>query len=253
MTKPRIAIPIPTSSDPAYNQRTWSQYASAVERSGGEAISVPLEDEVAAAELAKSCQGVLLPGSAADVNPARFGESRGPQTAEPDPKREAVDLLLLETAAQQRKPVLTICFGTQMLNVWRGGSLIQHLPDVAVRHPNRGAIEAHAAEVAADSLLASAAGLGRSAQGSEATIHVNSSHHQAINRAGDRLRIVARSPEDGVIEAVEGSVEEQFLLGVQWHPERTYQESRESKAIFDRFVAEAQDWGSKSSRLEPKR
>jgi putative glutamine amidotransferase len=253
MTRPRIAIPIPTSFEGAYNQRTWPQYATAVERSGGSAVSVALDDQAAAAEVAKSCQALLLPGSAADVDPARFGESRGPETADPDPKREAIDLLLLEAAGQEGKPVLTICFGTQMLNVWRGGSLIQHLPGVPVLHPNRGAVEAHAAEIAADSLLAGAVGLRLDSQSSEIRIKVNSSHHQAIKTVGDRLRIVARSPEDGSIEAVERSAGEQFLLGVQWHPERTYEESRESKAIFDRFVAEAQDWGSRPGARGSKR
>jgi putative glutamine amidotransferase len=253
MTKPRIAIPIPTSFEAAYNERTWPQYATAVECSGGEAVSVALDDPAAAAEVAKSCQGLLLPGSAADVDPARFGEARAPETAEPDPKREAIDLLLLEAAGQEGKPVLTICFGTQMLNVWRGGSLIQHLPEAPIRHPSRGAIEAHPAEIAADSLLASAAGLRSDAQSPEIRIKVNSSHHQAIKTVGDRLRIVARSPDDGIIEAVERKAGEQFLLGVQWHPERTYNESPESRAIFDRFVAEAEDWGSRSGARESKR
>jgi putative glutamine amidotransferase len=136
-----------------------------------------------------------------------------------------------------------------MLNVWRGGSLVQHLPESPVNHRQRGVVAAHDAEVAPDSLLASAAGL----NGSEPTqvfhveqsatgtrrIAVNSSHHQSIARPGKGLRVVARSPEDGVVEAVEDPSGQQFLLGVQWHPERTYDESQESRAIFGRFIAEA--------------
>lgn len=254
MTRPRIAIPVPTSFDPEYNERSWPQYAKAVERSGGEPVPVPLDDPAAAAQLAKSCDGVLLPGSGADVEPAKFGQDRDPNSADADPKREQVDTLLLETAEQQSKPVLAICFGTQMLNVWRGGTLIQHLPEAPVSHRQRGVANAHSAEVAPDSLLASAAGLNGSAaeepgrlfhvehsgtRTGHSRIAVNSSHHQAIAYAGDGLRVVAQSSEDGVIEAVEDASGKQFLLGVQWHPERTYDESAESKAIFDRFISEA--------------
>lgn len=259
MSRPRIAIPIPTSFDPAYNERSWPQYAKAVERSGGEPVAVPLEDSERAAELAQSCDAVLLPGSGADVDPARFGEPRDPNCANPDPQREQIDTMLLETAERNAKPVLAICFGTQMLNVWRGGSLVQHLPESPTNHRQRGIAEAHRAEIVPGSLLASAAGLfvGPAAAGaatgstpkeprrvfhvehSGISIPVNSSHHQAIRSPGKGLRIVARSSADAVIEAVEDTGERQFLLGVQWHPERTYEESPASKAIFDRFVAEA--------------
>jgi putative glutamine amidotransferase len=249
MPKPRIAIPIPTSFDPAYNERSWPMYARAVERSGGEPVPVPLEDPAAAAELAKTCDGVLLPGSGADVEPAKFGQDRDPNSADADPKREQIDTLLLETAEQQSKPVLAICFGTQMLNVWRGGTLIQHLPEAPVSHRQKGVVEAHSAEIEPNSLLASAAGLNGAdklfhvehseARTGHSRIAVNSSHHQAIASAGNGLRVVAQSSDDGVIEAVEEASGKQFLLGVQWHPERTYDESRESKAIFDRFISEA--------------
>ena len=255
MSKPRIAIPVPTSFDVEYNERSWPNYAEAVQRSGGEPVPVPLDDLTKAAELAEACDGVLLPGSGADVDPAKFGQERNPNAANPDPAREQVDTLLLETAEQQSKPVLAICFGTQMLNVWRGGSLVQHLTEDPVKHRQKGVVEAHLAEVLPNSLLASAAGLDGSSSGKPVEsgdmfhvehptnghrrIPVNSSHHQAIASAGKDLNVVAQSPEDGVIEAVEDATGKQFLLGVQWHPERTYNESRESKAIFDRFIAEA--------------
>lgn len=246
MSKPRIAIPIPTSFDPAYNQRSWPQYAQAVERSGGEPVAVPLDDAAKAAELARTCDGVLLPGSGADIDPAKFGQDREENSANPDPAREQVDSLLLSTAEQQSKPVLAICFGTQMLNVWRGGSLVQHLPESPVNHRQRGVVEAHQAEVAPESLLARVIAcepaqmfhVEQSANGTR-RIAVNSSHHQSIAEPGNGLRVVARSPEDDVIEAVEDVSGRQFLLGVQWHPERTYDESPESKAIFERFVSEA--------------
>lgn len=264
MSRPRIAIPIPTSFDPAYNERSWPQYAKAVERSGGDPVAVPLDDADRAAELARSCDGVLLPGSGADVDPSRFGQPRDPNAADPDPQREQVDSALLQAAEEQSKPVLAICFGAQMLNVWRGGSLIQHLPESPVSHRQRGVVEAHNAQIEADSLLASAAGLTGSgtANAAEAAeprrvfhvehsgieIPVNSSHHQAIESAGEGLRVVARSSADGVIEAVEDTGSQQFLVGVQWHPERTYDESPASKALFNRFIAEAAESGKAESR-----
>ncbi|MDP9040032.1 MAG: gamma-glutamyl-gamma-aminobutyrate hydrolase family protein, partial [Acidobacteriota bacterium] len=123
--KPRIAIPIPTSFDPEYNDRSWPQYASAVERSGGEPVPIPLDQPPAGtARLIASCAGVLLPGSGADVNPQKYGHPVDPHSAPPDAARENVDELLLQDAHNMGKPILAVCFGTQMLNVWRGGSLI---------------------------------------------------------------------------------------------------------------------------------
>jgi putative glutamine amidotransferase len=249
MTKPRIAIPVPTSFDGEYNRRTWPQYASAVERSGGEAVEVPLNQEPGStATLIYTCQGVLLPGSGADVNPAKYGHAVEPESALPDPARENVDELLLQDAHNMGKPLFTICFGTQMLNVWRGGTLVQDLMPMPVNHrAGKAVIVAHTAAVACDSLLGEIV----AASGEvipeprtsdlETRLPVNSSHHQAIGVTGDGLRVTARSSEDGVVEAVEGTGDG-FVLGVQWHPERTFEESAASRALFARFVAEAAAW-----------
>ena len=256
MNKPRIAIPVPTASDPDYNQRSWPQYAKAVARSGGEPVAIPLDDPPAAtAKLIASCQGVLLPGSGADVNPQKFNQPTDPNAAPPDAARENVDELLLQDAHNLRKPILAICFGTQMLNVWRGGSLIQHLPEQPVNHRQRGVAEAHEADIPPDTLLAHIVGEQPSdpehlpgsvpAPQETITMPINSSHHQAIGTPGDALRVSARSHEDGVIEAVEGTSEGPggpFIVGVQWHPERTFDSSSASRALFARFVAEAAAW-----------
>jgi putative glutamine amidotransferase len=234
-----------------YNRRSFPLYAAAVERSGGEAVEIPLDATPAAtARLIAECQGVVLPGSGADVNPQKYGQEPAPECATADPAREAVDELLLQDAHNMGKPILTICFGTQMLNVWRGGTLVQHLVPMPVNHAaGRAVAVAHVVAVAPESLL------GRLVAGDEAPeregylpLGVNSSHHQAIGIPGDGLRVSARSVEDGVIEAVEGgqaSSEEMgghFCLGVQWHPERSYDESTASRALFDRLVAEAAVW-----------
>ena len=247
MQKPRIAIPVPTSTDFDYNRRSWQQYATAVTRSGGEPVEVPLDQPPAAtAQLIAGCQGVLLPGSGADVNPQKYGQDAIEECNPADAARENVDELLLQDAHNMGKPLLAICFGTQMLNVWRGGSLVQHLTGLPVNHrAGRAVAVAHTAAVLPDSLL------GEVVQVEDAPVRdglirlpVNSSHHQAIDAPGDGLRVSARSPEDGVIEAIEGAPAGigGFVLGVQWHPERTFEESAASRALFDRFVREAAAW-----------
>jgi putative glutamine amidotransferase len=246
--KPRIAIPVPTSNDFAYNQRSWPAYAEAVRRSGGEPVEFPLtllrSEQVA---LAASCQGVLLPGSPADVEPTRYGAEREDSTSPADPAREAVDFLLLEEALAKAKPVLGICFGVQSMNVWRGGTLVQDLTLVPVNHEAGSSVAvAHAALVAPESLLGSIVDAEEApVSGEFLRLPVNTSHHQSLGVPGEGLRVVARCPDDGVIEAVEIDpamfhVEHpQFLLGVQWHPERSYEISATSRALFARLVAEA--------------
>jgi len=254
--KPRIAIPVPTSTDAEYNQRSWPQYAEAIAKAGGEPVEIPLAQPPAAtAKLIAGCQGVLLPGSGADVNPQKYGQTAAPETAPADPARENVDELLLQDAHNLRKPLFTICFGTQMLNVWRGGSLIQHVEAGPVNHRQRGVAEAHPAEIDPDSLLAQV--LATRPPLEPRTLNpepllVNSSHHQAIATAGDGLRVAARSPEDGVIEAVENGpgAPGGFVMGVQWHPERTYDSSAASRSLFARFIAEAAAWSPKPNTAD---
>ena len=245
---PRIAIPVPTSTDPAYNQRSWQAYASAVERSGGEPVQIDLASTPQQIrEIAATCHGFLLPGSPADVEPQLYGAAREPECSAADPLREATDTILLDAAASTTKPVLGICFGIQSLNVWRGGTLIQDLTPIPVNHSAGSSVAiAHSALIAKHTLLAEIlAGTEATDDSADPTflrLPVNTSHHQSVAAPGDGLRIVARSPEDGVVEAVELPYEgenPQFLLGVQWHPERSYDISAASQALFARLIAEA--------------
>jgi len=233
----RIAIPEP-SSDPEYNQRALPQYVAALRAAGAEPVMVPLHDvQDNVARLLAGVQGILLPGSRYDVDPQRYGEARTAECGEDDPARTAADELLLQDAFSLRKPILAICHGVQTLNVWRNGSLIQDLKTEVNHRSGRDVVEAHAVKIAAGSRLER---LLSSASDSEA--HVNSSHHQAIRRPGDNLRVSAVSPRDGVIEAVELDAREHFVVGVQWHPERTYAQSGLSRAIFAAFVQAAGEW-----------
>jgi putative glutamine amidotransferase len=233
--KPRIAIPQPHSQKREYNERTFPQYARAVEAAGGEPVEVPLDstpEEIA--RIASTCQGVLLPGSPADVDPQKFNEKRHDKTSPADPQRDNVDELLLQDAFNMRKPLLGICYGLQSLNVWRTGTLVQHL-DSRVNHEAGKAVPiAHQVKLEPASRLAKII--------AETTLPVNSSHHQAAAVVGDGLRAVATCTDDGVIEAIEGTSPEHFVLGVQWHPERGAEKDPASQRIFQNFVAEAKKY-----------
>jgi putative glutamine amidotransferase len=251
---PRIAIPIPTSHNPDYNQRSWPSYASAVQRAGGDPIAIPLDATPRqTADLINTCVAVLLPGSPADVNPHKYGQDPIPECNSSDSAREAVDELLIQDAHNLYKPILAICFGAQSLNVWRGGTLVQHLAPMPVNHPaGRNIAVAHNAAIAPQSLLASIIPADEApTEEGFLRLPINSSHHQAIAIPGDGLRITARCPQDAVIEAVEGGLKSSddpahpdphFVLAVQWHPERSYDISPASQAIFHRFVDEARAW-----------
>jgi putative glutamine amidotransferase len=248
--KPRVAIPLPISTDLEYNRMNWQAYADSVLGAGAEPIEFTLDLSLRqAAELAATCQAVLLPGSPADVNPETYGQPRDEATAPTDQWREVLDRLLLEQAYATGKPILCVCYGIQLLNVFHGGTLIQDLAVMPVNHSaGRSVAIAHSVNIASASLLASLVdpveapmvdGFRR--------LPVNSSHHQAIGIPGSELRITARCPQDAVVEAVEGpySLEHDlthFVLGVQWHPERSTTSSATSRAIFSRLTHEAAVW-----------
>jgi putative glutamine amidotransferase len=238
---------MPHSIDREYAERAIPQYERAVEQAEGVPVRIPLNqtsDEIMKLEVLKtmeSCDGVLLPGSKADVDPSKFGAPRSPHTAAADPRRDDVDQLLLQDAYSQRKPVLGICYGLQSLNVYHGGSLIQHIPDflpedvrAKVNHEaGKKVTVAHTVEIESDSKLENILGRG------DRHIPVNSSHHQSVDAIGDGLHIAARCPDDGIIEALEGVASDHFVLAVQWHPERSVDQDEPSRAIFRALIKAA--------------
>jgi putative glutamine amidotransferase len=239
-----IVIPEPTGSDREYNQRSLPPYLAALRAAGATPKIIPLgEPQDRVAKLLTGAQGILLPGSRYDVDPQRYGEDPIPECSEPDPARTAVDELLLQDAFSLHKPILAICGGAQSLNVWCNGSLVQDLKTPVNHRPGREVIEAHPVRIALHSRLA-----GLIPGGYAAEPQVNSSHHQAIRLPGDNLLVSAISPVDSVVEAVELDSAGQFVLAVQWHPERTYAQSAFSRAIFAAFVRAAEGW--KPRRIE---
>jgi len=232
--KPRIAIPIPHGGDPEYALRAIPQYERAVELSGGEPVRIPLDRAPAEVmKLIERCDGVLLPGSKADVDPAKFGAEKHPKTEPADPKRDTVDELLLQDAYNMRKPLLGICYGLQILNVYRSGTLLQHIESAVNHEAGRKVPVAHQVEVEEGSTLAEVVGSG--------TMPANSSHHQSAEAVGDGLKVVARCPDDGIIEGLEGTSPDHFVLAVQWHPERSFDEDEHSRAIFEALVEAARE------------
>src|SRR5450432_1377960 len=128
--RPRIAIPLPHGGDPEYVDRAIPQYERAVELAGGEPVRIPLDRSPAEVmKIIERCDAVLLPGSKADVDPAKYDAPREPHTGAADGRRDTVGELLLQDAYNMRKPILGICYGLQILNVSRRGSLVQHIPD----------------------------------------------------------------------------------------------------------------------------
>lgn len=241
MSTIRIAIPEPSSKDTEYNGRSLPPYISALQSAGATPVLIPLHERPErVARILSTTQGVLLPGSKYDVEPERYGAERIPECNDSDAPRAAADELLIQDAFNLRKPILAICYGVQSLNVWCNGTLIQDLKaeglDQVNHAPGREVVEAHPVKIVPGSRLDKLAGT------SEIPPLVNSSHHQALKTPGDNLHITAISPVDGVIEAVELGSDSHFVVGVQWHPERTNAVSAFSRAIFAELVKEAEAW-----------
>jgi putative glutamine amidotransferase len=248
---PRIAIPVP-HSEREYAERSLPQYERAVEKAGGEPVRIPLDlPPLETMRLIEGCDAVLLPGSKADVDPKKYDAPRHPRTAAADTSRDTVDELLLQDAYHKRKPILGICYGLQILNVHRTGTLLQHIESSVNHAAGRQVPIAHKVEVDPGSKLAKIVASG--AKTPLSGIPVNSSHHQAAKVVGDGLRVVARCPDDGVIEALEGTSLNHFVLAVQWHPERSVDDDERSRVIFRALVEAAQErhekiWLDSSSR-----
>jgi putative glutamine amidotransferase len=234
MAKPWIGIP--TRFQDEHTTGKIRLYLEPVLWAGGLPVMIPtFAPSAVVLEYLSRLDGILLPGSTSDIDPAYFGEVPHPRIGKMIPERDALDFALLDYSDQANLPVLGICFGAQSLNVFRGGSLIQDIPSIVsapVFHDDHGEPEQparHVVQMNADSLLAGMAG-------SDA-VEVNSFHHQSVGRVGRNLRAVATAP-DGVIEAIE-DVSGRFVIGVQWHPERGFRDNAFSRALFSAFVREA--------------
>ncbi len=214
------------------------QYSEAIAHAGGSPLLIPLiPDKAFADELTTHLDGIVLSGSNSDVDPNRYKQEPHPKIGSVLTRRDQTDWLLLEGVFKKKKPLLAICFGIQILNVYLGGTLWQDIPSQvkdAVKHDQSSSEDyhSHSLRIKPGSLLDSLAGVQK--------IKVNSYHHQAIRELSPKLISVASSP-DGIVEAVELRTGRQFLLGVQWHPEIGWETDDLSQKIFRCFVAAAKN------------
>jgi putative glutamine amidotransferase len=239
--RPRIGIPWRTSQEEATgNLPKLQNYLDSITLAGGEPVPLSLSRPASLqhVELAH-LDGFVLPGSPADVNPLEYGSSNRGQSEPPDLPREETDRSILGHAFAEQKPVLAICFGCQLLNVFLGGTLIQDLrtetgtilahrkKDLQPEPPDD---PRHDVRFTPESQLAKLAG------SSEAV--VNSSHHQSIAKPGRQLRITCQA-SDGIVEGVEWTGDANWVIGVQWHPERMRGDGL-SDRLFSRLVTATQ-------------
>jgi putative glutamine amidotransferase len=246
----RIGIPYLTSAEEAAgNLKKFNQYADAVRAAGGDPVAISLRlSDAELKSLLKSLDAFVLPGSPADVDPALYGAVRHPRCGEADPPRERADRMIFDHIFAEQKPLLAICYGVQSLNTYLGGTLVQDIASevsTTIRHSKDGLPKGspdpvHEVRVELGTKLAEMA--------CATEVRVNSSHHQSVLSAGRGLKISAVAP-DGVIEAVEwvgtnnvGGDAVNWIVGVQWHPERTIHEKEGdalSEAIFRALVRTA--------------
>jgi len=186
-------------------------------------------------EALKDLDGILLPGSDSDVDPSYYGDDPHPKLKRVVPEKDETDLLVLASAEEMGLPVLGICFGMQSLNVSRGGSLVQDIEsqiENCVKHEQGAPLHraSHAIRHAPQSLLASIAHDAKIEK-----LKVNSHHHQSIRYVGTNLEATAWA-NDGVIECIEDTRNDRHVLGVQWHPELSWQNDSLSREIFKTFI-----------------
>lgn len=240
----RPFIGITCSSDPDGSPVVRPWYVKAVHAAGGLPVPLPFATSQDEADgWLDRVDGVLLTGSE-DLDPALWGEAPHPATELMHPRRHATELHLCRAIVARRatghgpRPVLAICGGMQTLNVVTGGSLHQHVPDLAdgsVEHSDPALLSRHAVRAVAGSRLATCAGL---------RFDANTQHHQAVARLGSGLRATGWS-DDGLIEAFEG-LDGPPLVAVQWHPERMLEDEGQRR-LFDALIAAATATGTFTS------
>lgn len=208
-------------------------YLNAVTASGGVALLLPPQAEQVADIAVAGLDGLILTGGA-DVQPELYGAERHPQTDAARVDRDAWELALFRAAERRRLPVLAICRGLQLVNVARGGTLQQHLPESLGTDRYRiggGVFAENEVAIEAESTLSQILG--------DETYPVHSYHHQGIGRLGDGLAVSARS-DDGLVQAFEG-VGDGYLVGVQWHPE----ENTDDRRLFEDLVSQARAFAAR--------
>ncbi len=222
-------------------------YSEAVEAAGGIPIHIsliPNEDYIRS--VMETLDGVLLPGSDSDVDPQRYGHEPHRTLGSVHYIKDETDSLVLKHVATRGLPLLAICFGMQIFNVARGGTLIQDIEStlpMAIKHQQGVPRDhrSHRVKILEGSVLSSIAG--------DDSAMVNSHHHQAIEKVGDGL-IATAWTSDGLVEAIEDPDAGRFVMGVQWHPEIGWRNDDISKALFSKFIESAANFARTNSNEE---
>jgi putative glutamine amidotransferase len=240
MTRPIIGITVDYNDSQTCYESPYA-YATAVEKAGGLPVLLPYRaDLTLVTQYADLVDGMLFSGGN-DLDPHAYGEEWHPKVSPIDPAREAFERALLVEVEKRRTPTLGICLGSQLINLHRGGSLYQFLPELdrpaALEHrktggdverDGAGAVNRHGITLNPESIATQAIG--------KREIDANTSHKQAVKTPGRGLRIIGKSP-DGIVEGVEDPTLP-LLLGVQWHPERLHDEP-DHLALFKLLVDKA--------------
>lgn len=225
-------------------------YSEALEYFGAIPLHIPLiPKRHSISELVKNLDGILLPGSDSDIDPHFYSEDPHPLLKKVVPEKDSTDLMILEAADKLNLPILAICYGMQSLNVFYGGSLYQDI-NSQIKNPikheqglpfNR---LSHLIKVKDESRLSNLT----ENIGLNGDVKVNSHHHQSVKEVGKKLKTTALA-NDGVIECIEGVDKNRFVLGVQWHPEISFETDPLSKEIFKAFVEESRKFAMKRGRF----
>lgn len=233
--KPVIGIGSDILQVPGKRERAFAYltYVESLRRAGAIPVLIPPQPENAA-DLVESLDGILLAGGD-DCDPSLYGEEAHPSVQPMDPRRQSNEVELARIARERGIPTLGICLGIQVINVAAGGTLLQDIDsqmDTEIQHASVAENRArHEVMVVEGTKLADIL--------PELELNVNSTHHQAINRIGDGLRMTAQAP-DGIVEGVEDP-RLPFYLGVQWHPEDMPGEDSAS-SLFAAFVEAARKY-----------
>jgi putative glutamine amidotransferase len=199
-------------------------YVEAIERAGGRPLVIP-PSEQGVEETLSAIDGLVFTGGS-DLDPAAYGADPHPATDDPQTRRDAGELALLRAALEKDLPTLAICRGSQLLNVVRGGDLVQHLPEVVGDEKHKqipGTFSEHDVRIESGSRLGGVVG---------EHVPAKSHHHQGFGRVGDGL-VENAWAGDGTLEGLEDPTR-RFVLGVLWHPE-----AGEDAALFEALVEEA--------------
>jgi putative glutamine amidotransferase len=233
MSRPLIGITVDTADEQPPHYESPMAYSTAVEKAGGVPMLLPYRiDHALIPEIVDRLQGLLFSGGN-DLDPVLYGESYHPKAVPIDPDRQRFELALMAEVERRRMPTLGICLGSQVMNVYRGGSLNQFLPDIprhaAIEHRNLDrAYPRHGILLEPESIATQVIG--------HREVDGNTAHKQSVKSVGRGLRVTATSP-DGVIEGIEDPTFPLFL-GVQWHPERLHDE-KDHLALFKLLVDKA--------------